>query len=404
MTKCGIDIIEISRIQNAVQKNSRFPEKVFSAREIEYFRSHGCRFETLAGFFAAKEAFSKFLGCGISGHEFLRSTEILHGTSGAPYICFRGQQIRASVSISHNRTNAVAVVCGESLYFKDEHSTKMAQLLPKRADDANKGSCGRAFIVAGSTGMTGAAYLSARAALRSGSGLVTVATPSSEQCILACKLTEAMTLPLPCSNGIITRDSIPVILENITSANAAAIGPGLGKSDDIVLIVEELLKTYTGTLIIDADGINALSRNIDILKSKRCSVILTPHPGEMSRLAACPISQIQATREKTASEFARRYGVFVVLKGKDTVIAAPDGKPEINPTGNCGMATGGTGDVLTGVITAFAAQGAAPFDAAVLGTYIHGKAGDIAAEKKGIHGLIAGDVAEALPDAIMTLY
>lgn len=404
-TKCGVDIIEISRIRDAIMKNDRFSERMFTERELDYFQKHGSRFETLAGFFAAKEAFSKYLGTGIRGFEF-RDIEIGHDELGAPFVVFKGKKTDVSLSISHNTDTAVAVVCGESFEGSVQkidirYREKMRKLIPVRAEDTNKGDCGRAFIVAGSKGMTGAAALCGYAALRCGSGLVTVGTATCEQSILACKLTEAMTLALPCNDGVICCDAIDLIRTHAERSDVVAIGPGLGRNENVKKILAELIKTYDKTLVVDADGINALSENIDILKEKRCEVILTPHPGEMSRLTGLSVEEIQANREKLAAEFAVTHGVCVVLKGNDTVIADKDGRISVNPTGNPGMATGGTGDVLCGVVAAFAAQGLSPYDAAVLGAYIHGLAGDIALDKKGLHGLIASDVADSLPESIM---
>ncbi len=399
MMNCGVDIVKIERI-TAAAKKPRFCERVFTDGEMEYYRKHGERAETLAGMFAAKEAFSKLLGTGLSGAE-LSEIEIAHEESGVPFVVFRGRRSRASLSITHDGGTAVAVAVGESGTLAEVHE-EMRQLLPKRAPDANKGSCGRVFVVAGSEGMTGAAALSAYAALRCGSGLVTVGTADSERAILACKLTEAMTVGLASRGGIICRESADKILGYAAKSDAVVFGPGIGQSCDIEYITERLLEGYEGKLILDADGINALSRNIDILRKRRCNVVLTPHPGEMSRLTGKTIAEIQASREETAAELAERFGITVVLKGKNTVIAG-DGRISVNPTGNPGMATGGTGDVLTGVIAAFAAQGADLFSASVLGTYVHGLAGDLAAEEKGFCGLIAGDVAEALPYAIRQL-
>ncbi len=404
-TKCGVDIIEISRIRDAIMKNDRFCERIFTSNELDYFRKHGSRFEMLAGFFAAKEAFSKYLGTGIRGFEF-RDIEVEHDELGAPFIVFKGKQTDVSLSISHNTDAAVAMVCGESCELAIPkidaiYREKMRKLIPVRAEDANKGDCGRVFIIAGSKGMTGAAALCGYAALRCGSGLVTVGTAASEQGILACKLTEAMTLALPCNGGIISYDAIELIRTHAERSDVVAIGPGLGRNEDIKKILTELIKTYEKTLVIDADGINALSENIDILKEKRCEIILTPHPGEMSRLTGISVEEIQMNREHLAAEFATNHGVCVVLKGKDTVIADKNGRISVNPTGNPGMATGGTGDVLCGVAAAFAAQGLSPYDAAVLGAYVHGLAGDIAVDKKGIYGLIASDVADALPESII---
>ena len=466
--RCGIDIIEIERIKSAFNKYKNFAGRIFTEDEIRRFAENGCRFEILAGMFAAKEAFSKYLGTGI-GKTAFRDIEVCHNADGSPYIRLRGVKSDASVSISHCRKYAVAFVTGngqsvsqdgataadndsaaaaamningiiakniltgdsntacdktadggsfkpcnapaaDNLHITrgaaqapscDVYSRAMSRLIPMRLSSANKGSCGRVSIIAGSKGMTGAAALSALGALRSGAGLVTALTPSSEQPILAVKLTEAMTVPLPHENGIISAAAADTVLESIQNADAVVFGPGLGKGRGILPLLERIVTEFTKTLIIDADGINALSANIDILNRKKCSVILTPHPGEMSRLSGLSISEIQSARIKTAEDFADRFDVTVALKGEGTVVAARGGKTAVNPSGNCGMATGGTGDVLSGVVAALAAQGCTPYDSAVLGVYLHGLAGDIAAAEKGVHGLIASDLCGTLPAAFL---
>lgn len=398
---CGIDIIEISRIKKAVEKNGKFLTKVFSENEIEYFEKNGGRFEVLAGFYAAKEAFVKCRKTGIRGTK-LSQISIEHQNQGAPFIVFNGITQQMDVSISHDKTHAVAVVCEMNEYNNLCRDDEMRKLVPQRAEDANKGSCGRIFVVAGSRGMTGAAVLAAMGALRCGSGLVTVGTPESERHIVAGHLVEAMTLGLEDRDGIISCRAMKKILEFAHKADAVVFGPGLGKNGDISEILAELIRSYQGVLVIDADGLNALSKNCDMLKSASCKVIITPHPGEMCRLTKRAVGDIQKNREVVALEFAQKYDITVVLKGKDTVIADSTGEVRINTTGNCGMATGGTGDVLAGVIASFAGQGLCAFDAAVLGAYIHGKAGDIARLQKGVHGMIAGDVVDMIPVAIKT--
>lgn len=420
--RCGTDIIEIERIKSAFNKYKNFAGRIFTEDEIRRFAENGCRFEILAGMFAAKEAFSKYLGTGI-GKTAFRDIEVCHNANGCPYIRLRGVKSDASVSISHCRKYAVAFVTGNgqgvspgnALAADNLHITRgaaqapsyggysraMSRLIPMRLSSANKGSCGRVSIIAGSKGMTGAAALSALGALRSGAGLVTALTPSSEQPILAVKLTEAMTVPLPHENGVISAAAADTVLENIKNADAVVFGPGLGKGRGILPLLERIVTEFTKTLIIDADGINALSANIDILNRKKCSVILTPHPGEMSRLSGLSISEIQSARIKTAVDFADRFDVTVALKGEGTVVAARGGKTAVNPSGNCGMATGGTGDVLSGVVAALAAQGCTPYNSAVLGVYLHGLAGDIAAAEKGVHGLTASDLCGALPAAFL---
>ena len=420
--RCGTDIIEIERIKSAFNKYKNFAGRIFTEDEIRRFAENGCRFEILAGMFAAKEAFSKYLGTGI-GKTAFRDIEVCHNADGSPYIRLRGVKSDASVSISHCRKYAVAFVTGNGQGVSQDgataannlhitrgaaqapsyggYSRAMSRLIPMRLSSANKGSCGRVSIIAGSKGMTGAAALSALGALRSGAGLVTALTPSSEQPILAVKLTEAMTVPLPHENGVISAAAADTVLESIQNADAVVFGPGLGKGRGILPLLERIITEFTKTLIIDADGINALSANIDILNRKKCSVILTPHPGEMSRLSGLSISEIQSARIKTAEDFADRFDVTVALKGEGTVVAARGGKTAVNPSGNCGMATGGTGDVLSGVVAALAAQGCTPYDSAVLGVYLHGLAGDIAAAEKGVHGLIASDLCGTLPAAFL---
>jgi len=213
---------------------------------------------------------------------------------------------------------------------------------------------------------------------------------------------EAITVGLESKNGMICERSMTKILSHAKKSDAVVFGPGLGKTEDIKAILKTLLCEYEKSLVIDADGLNALSHDCDTLKQRRCSIVITPHPGEMARLIKKTAAEVNEDRMKTAVDFAQKYGVCVVLKGKNTVIADEKGNARVNNTGNCGMATGGTGDVLSGVITSFLGQGLTPFEGASLGTYIHGKAGDIAAKEKGIYGMIAGDVAETIPLAIKT--
>lgn len=414
MIRCGADIIEISRIRDALEKNEKFLGKVFTEKEVEYFNSTGGRVETLAGFFAAKEAFVKFKKSGIRGLE-LSEISVEHEKSGAPFVVFRGERQCVSLSISHNKTHAIAVVCGEEKKT-EAVNLEISKLIPKRLSDAHKGDCGRVFVVAGSEGMTGAAVLSAKGALRSGAGLVTVGTAKSQRPVVACGVLEAMTVALAEENGKISKDSAEKILEQAKLSDVVVFGPGLGQNEHIYEVLSTLLREYNGKLVIDADGLNALSGDCDILRERQCDVVITPHPGEMARLVKMPIAEIQQNRTAVALEFAERYGVCVLLKGSGTVVAdtqvsslscdetffagSENGRVYINTTGNPGMATGGMGDVLSGVVASFMAQGLSTFDAAVLGAYIHGKAGDMATEKYGIHGLLAGDVAEYIAFAI----
>jgi len=405
MIKTGIDIIEIQRIKNAEKNHANFLSRVYSEREIEYLKSCSFKAETMAGMYAAKEAYSKFLGTGFRGFG-LSDIEVMHKENGKPYIVFMGKESFADLSISHSKENAVAVVCGEEKTLSSVDNDlllKMRTLLPERKSDANKGDFGRSFILGGSIGMTGAVCLSALGALRSGAGLVIVGTPASQREIVAIKLTEAMTLGFDDVDGKFSGRDAGKIIEKINHSDVCALGMGMGKSCGISNLVFGIIREAETPLVIDADGINAISQNIDILKELKAKAVLTPHPGEMSRLLKMPVSEIQSNRIEAAVNFSEKFGVVTVLKGEKTIIADADGNYEINQTGNSGMATGGTGDVLAGVVTSFIGQGMSAYDAAVLSVYLHGRAGDIAAEEKGFHGLIASDVAEAMPLAIKEL-
>ncbi len=274
-------------------------------------------------------------------------------------------------------------------------------LLPQRRPSAHKGAFGRVLIIAGSVGMTGAACLCAQGALRVGAGLVTVGCPASLNDILEVKLTEAMTFPLPetYSRTLDTR-ALALILELAQEASVVAIGPGLSREPETAVLVRRLTARVEKPLVVDADGINALADAAMILEGDHAPAVLTPHPGEMGRLMGVPTEKIQARRAHFAEAAAKRFRSTVVLKGACSVISDPGRSLVISPTGNPGMATGGTGDVLTGMVAGLIAQGLLPFEAAAAATYLHGLAGDIAAEKLGQASLPAGDLVEALPEAI----
>ena len=282
--------------------------------------------------------------------------------------------------------------------------------IPSRSPASYKGSYGRVLVVAGSTGMTGAAALASEAALRVGAGLVTLAIPQSLNTILEVKLSEVMTLPLPETEaGSLAESSTSTILEYAKKTKSVlAIGPGLSQHPETVGLVHQLIsenhKQELGLrMVIDADGLNALAKATDLIALLGAEAVLTPHPGEMSRLTNIPISTLESNRIGAAEEFANQYGVTLVLKGAPTVTANSNGNVWVNSTGNPGMATAGMGDVLTGMIAGLMAQNVPSETAAFLGVYLHGLAGDIAAEKLGMHGLIAGDVLKAVPQAISSL-
>jgi ADP-dependent NAD(P)H-hydrate dehydratase / NAD(P)H-hydrate epimerase len=283
-----------------------------------------------------------------------------------------------------------------------------AALLPPRPASAHKGTMGHLLAVAGSRGKSGAAALLARAALRSGVGLVTVATARSAQPIVAAAEAEVMTEPLlETRSGAIATGALPVLRRLLAARSALAIGPGLGTEATTRALVRALAKGPGVPCVLDADGLNAFAhdgRARPALRAGAFPLVLTPHPGEAARLLGTTARDVQADRLGSASTLASATGAVVVLKGPRTIVVAPSGRAAFNATGNPGMATGGTGDVLTGVVGALLARGMEGFDAARLGTYLHGGAGDRAADRLGEDGMIAGDLVEELPGAWRTLH
>ncbi len=290
----------------------------------------------------------------------------------------------------------------EACEFLDVAAIK--PLLRKRERSAHKGRFGHCLVVAGSIGKTGAAAMAANSAVRTGAGLVTLAVPASLNAILEVKTTEAMTIPLPDGGeGYLSLLAKEAIAEAFAGKDAVALGPGISWRSETALLVRGLVEDAGVPLVIDADALNALSDDPSVLHNKSADLILTPHPGEMARLAGIATADVEADRIGTARKFAAQYGVYLVLKGARTVIAAPDGSIAINGSGNPGMASGGMGDVLTGVIVALLGQGYDPFTACKLGVFLHGYAADLVAAEKGEIGMSASDVQERLPFAIKQL-
>jgi len=271
-------------------------------------------------------------------------------------------------------------------------------LVPERPAFAHKGTFGHLLVVAGSTGKTGAAALAGDAALRSGCGLVTVGVPASVHGILEVKLTEAMTVPLADRDGLITLAAADRVAELAASSQALAFGPGLGQSDDLRQLVRQMVTTLKLPMVIDADGLNLLAGQLDCLLERQGGIlILTPHPGEMARLTGMSVAAIEADRFNTARDFACRHQVILLLKGARTIVAAPDGRVHINTSGNSGLSSGGSGDVLTGLIGGLLAQGTDPFVAASLAAWWHGRAAEQIAADRGAVGMTASDLIHQLP-------
>ncbi len=277
-------------------------------------------------------------------------------------------------------------------------------LLPRRKEDGNKGTFGKVLVVAGSAGFSGAASLTAIAALRIGCGLVRLASLEEVMPALEAKLTEVVKIPLPQKERGTYSVKMLEILENyIADSDVFAIGPGIGTKEETKEFLSQFLKRIQKPVVIDADGVNNLAGNIEILTEIKVPIILTPHPGELGRLINCSPKTINENRIEIAKDFASKYQVILLLKGAPTILASPEGKVFVNPTGNSGLASGGTGDVLTGFIAGILAQGANPLESAIAGAYIHGLCADIGVKEKTEYAFIASDILEYLPKAILRL-
>ena len=271
--------------------------------------------------------------------------------------------------------------------------------LPERPADSHKGDYGRVLVVAGSPGMAGAAYLASKGALRAGAGLVTCTCPETVWPALSAKFSCVMTAPLPAAKeGALGEAALAPLRARLAESDTLCVGPGLGRKPETTALVRALLGEVQLPTVVDADALAALAGHPGALSPLKGLGILTPHPGEMATLLGSSVAKVQADRRAAAKAFAETHGVIVVLKGHGTVVT--DGhRVAVADTGNPGMATAGTGDVLSGVIAGLLAQGMPPFEAAYLGVHLHGMAGDLAAKETGLHALIATDLLAALPAA-----
>ncbi|HPD40775.1 MAG TPA: NAD(P)H-hydrate dehydratase [Anaerolineae bacterium] len=337
-----------------------------------------------------------------------------------PAAGLRGELVIADIGIPE--TVPAPVAWGQVLTAEEVRAW-----LPARPANAHKGTFGRALIVAGSVNYTGAAALAALAAVRSGAGLVTLGIPGPLHDAVVPLVPEATYVLLPSALGAVTADAVSVLEEALPHAGALLIGPGLGQAPETIAFIQQLFEARSERrqagfavrvpptnartnsplalppLIVDADGLNILSRLQDWAQRLPAGTILTPHPGEMARLTGEDTAALQADRQETARRYAAAWGHVVLLKGAFTVVAAPDGRAVLLPFANPGLASAGTGDVLAGVIVALRAQGLGAFEAAGAGAYLHGLAGELAREQFGAAGMAAGDVARALPEAFRRL-
>ncbi|MDO5690217.1 MAG: NAD(P)H-hydrate dehydratase [Tissierellia bacterium] len=403
----GTDIVEIRRLTTLVQ-NERFLEKVFTAPERDYIDKTLRREERMAGLYAAKEAVSKLFGMGIGRLSFL-DMEIVHTPEGKPILALsaQGRAIAAEkgisdvdLSISHDGGLAIAVAVGYMSARVPKQYPEDLPMLKERERNSHKGTYGKVAIIGGSAGMTGSVLLASRAALRCGSGLVYTLVPRSLAGVVEARSTENIVVPIDDGgSGHFTMESLPNILEFLAGCDAACFGPGVGRFLEIQSLLKGLLEKCPIPMVLDADGLYALAQDPQILSCGSGQLVLTPHPMEMARLIGESVAQVQGNRELVAKSFSTLYNVTVVLKGSGTIVSHQQ-RQYINPNGNTGMATAGSGDVLTGMITSLLGQQIHPYEAAVLGVFLHGSAGDLAADDLGEDGMIAGDIIEAIPHAI----
>lgn len=265
------------------------------------------------------------------------------------------------------------------------------RLLPTRRADGHKGTFGRIYVVTGDVGYTGAPVYAAEAAARTGSGLVFVGVPQAVYPIVAARCATAMAQPLP--------EDREVLLERLKGCDAVVLGPGLGRSRAAEELVLFLLEKLECPVVLDADGINAAAAHIDVLRGRRCPTVVTPHEGEFLRLGG----DLSLGREEAALAAARELGCVLVLKGPGTITAAPDGRARRNTTGNCGMAKGGSGDILSGMIASLIGQGADPFDAAACAVWLHGRSGDLCQRQMTAYAMTPPDMVERLPEVFREL-
>jgi hydroxyethylthiazole kinase-like uncharacterized protein yjeF len=395
--RIGVDAVSVDRIALAVRRSGPgFLNKVYTGAEQTYCAGDA---ERLAGRWAAKEAVIKcFDGTGICFPR--RRIEVLPGPNGAPRARLIGDSRGAQVEVSITHHSQLAVATAH-LEMPEAHTLLPAPdavSIPARPLDAHKGTFGTAVVLAGSLGFTGAAYLSSTAAARTGAGLVRLLVADSIYPILAAKVTEVMATPVTeVAPGAVGHAAYLSILRQMESSEVGIIGPGLGRDSSTWRLVVDLAARARCPLVIDADGLNALADSPRSKGKLGKNRVLTPHPGELSRLTGKTADAINADRPAAARKAAKEWGAIVVLKGAHTVVAHPDGRTSEDPHEVPALATGGTGDVLSGIIGGLIAQGSDPFVAAVTGVYVHASAGRRIAHRLGDSGLLAGDLLAEIP-------
>lgn len=387
----GIDLVSVNKFK---KKSSIL--KIFTEKELAHARRSKDFNMSLSGIFAAKEATIKAYGFNLS--YILKKRIEIRYMDKKPKVFLDGFFLTDNISISHDGDYALAV-CESNLenVYVDEYFKKK---FPKRKKDTHKGDYGKIAILGGSSGMSGSVYLSSMAALRTGAGLVYNIVPKSISDILQIKTNEQIILPLDSFNIINNKENLEKISSYLRDKDVLAIGPGMGQDDSLNSLINSIFIDFSGKILIDADGLNAVSKDIKILKNHK-NLILTPHLMEFSRLVKLSLDQINSDRIDLAKKFARDNGVILVLKSEETIVT--DGnRIYINKIGNPGMATAGSGDVLSGVISALLHR-MDNYEAACLGVYIHSLAGDLASNSLCEDSIIASDIVKHIPYAMKIL-
>lgn len=388
----GIDLVDIEKFSR--KNNIR---KIFTENEISHAESKVNTNESLAGIFAAKEAVIKAFSFNLY-YILRKKIEIIYDKS-KPIAYINGQKAIADISISHDGSYAIGV-CSTNMHYIHSINQEVKNILPNRESDSHKGTYGRIGFLGGSPGMAGSIYMASLAALRSGAGLTYILAPESIADILAIKSNEQIIKQISCHSFCRDENIKNQILSTSENLDVLAIGPGMGQGKDLHILLDEIIKITKMKLVIDADGINAISKDLNILNANK-EIILTPHLGEFARLSNLSVDEIKKDKVSLAKNFAKTYNLVLVLKSNETIITDGD-KLYINKIGNPGMATAGSGDVLTGIISTLLHRLDA-YDAAVLGVYIHSLAGDLAASDFGEESIIASDIINYLPDAFKLL-
>ncbi|HEY9289308.1 MAG TPA: NAD(P)H-hydrate dehydratase [Candidatus Dormibacteraeota bacterium] len=417
--RVGVDVAAIPRLADAHRRfGDRFLRKFLSDREIAYCAGS---VERWAGRWAAKEAIGKAMPTGVP-RPSMRDVEILPSDDGRPHVrvapatTLTGREI--DVSIAHDGHFAVAVAVipeveapprAEVPAVLREGRVGAAERpdafrLPERPRDGHKGTFGTVVVLAGSQGYTGAAYLTSMGAARAGAGIVRLMVAQSIYPILAEKCTEVIAGPLPeIAPGVVGHSALSAVVRGFAGAAAGVIGPGLGRDTSTRRLLEDVIPKVSVPLVLDADALNLLAEHRSLLPKLPADLVLTPHPAEFGRLANLETAAVQKDRRGIASRFAKIWNKVVVLKGAGTVIAAPDGRITLNPVSTPALASGGTGDVLSGIIGGLMAQKLQPFEASVTGVHLHSLAGLDLEASLGQAGVLASDLLPRIPQIMERL-